>query len=105
MEITFCVKGENGTVLESCSAYPSAFSLFKEEIGLPLSVSDEDEDSFYEFLDWCDDGEYTFVVINSKYVLFCETFGTVETVEDIDEFVNETVKAYEDYLNENASES
>ena len=102
MEITFCVNGESGIVLESCSAHPTVFSLFHNEIGLPLSVADEDRDSFYDFLDWCDsDGEYNFIVINSKYVLFCSSFGTVETIQDIDEFVNETVKAYEDYRNEN----
>lgn len=105
MEITFCTDRENGIVLEFCSAYSSAFSLFREGIGLPVSVSDEDKESFYDFLDWCDDGEYNFVVINSKYVLFCETFGTVETIQDIDDFVNDTVKAYEDYLNEQETES
>lgn len=97
--LSFCLNGENGIVIESCSAYFSVRSLFREEIGLPPSV--DDMESFYDFLGSLDDSEYSLVVINSKYVLFCETFGTVESIQDIDKFVASTISAYEDYLHEN----
>ena len=90
--------------LESCSAYRSAWDIFKWEIGLPDFVSADEEGDFWDFLDCLDDDEFTFIVINNKYVLFCDSFGNVETVQDIGEFCVETEKFWEESRNETESD-